>query len=180
MNYTFRDCRSKVNITDLLCDLGTNKQHCKLSTIQLFFRLWRHRQCHVATLKILRFLLKTHCRRRGWWYHVPHSSCDLQNPSAKEVNLKHIETSGSVITCWSILWLRMHWCFSTRISASTIVTKYLLPWNCFVKYVCYFYLNTDDENPLKYSVAPELTHWGLVTPFGDIDLSQDCRTAPSH
>ena len=25
-------------------------------------------------LKILRFLLKTHCRRRGWWYHVPHSS----------------------------------------------------------------------------------------------------------
>ena len=29
---------------------------------------------HVATLKILRFLLKTHCRRRGWWYHVPHSS----------------------------------------------------------------------------------------------------------
>ena len=30
---------------------------------------------HVATLKILRFLLKTHCRRRRWWYHVPHSSC---------------------------------------------------------------------------------------------------------
>ena len=25
-------------------------------------------------MKILRFLLKTHCRRRGWWYHVPHSS----------------------------------------------------------------------------------------------------------
>ena len=33
----------KVNITDLLGDLGTNKQHCKLSQIQLFFRLWRHR-----------------------------------------------------------------------------------------------------------------------------------------
>ena len=62
MNNTFRDCKSKVNITGLLGDLGTNKQHCKLS------------QCHVATLKILRFLLKTHCRRRGWWYHVPHSS----------------------------------------------------------------------------------------------------------
>ena len=43
MNYTFRDCRSKVNITGLLGDLGTNKQHCKLSQIQLFFRLWRHR-----------------------------------------------------------------------------------------------------------------------------------------
>ena len=25
MNYTFRDCRSKVNITGLLGDLGTNK-----------------------------------------------------------------------------------------------------------------------------------------------------------
>ena len=36
MNYTFRDCRSKVNITGLLGDLGTNKQHCKLSQIQLF------------------------------------------------------------------------------------------------------------------------------------------------
>ena len=43
MNYTFGDCRSKVNITVLLGDLGTNKQHCKLSQIQLFFRLWRHR-----------------------------------------------------------------------------------------------------------------------------------------
>ena len=51
MNYTFRDCRSKVNITGLLGDLGTNKQHCKLSQIQLFFycdaidnltlRLWK-------------------------------------------------------------------------------------------------------------------------------------------
>ena len=27
----------KVNITGLLGDLGTNKQHCKLSQIQLFF-----------------------------------------------------------------------------------------------------------------------------------------------
>ena len=26
-----------------LTDLGTNKQHCKLSQIQLFFRLWWHR-----------------------------------------------------------------------------------------------------------------------------------------
>ena len=43
MNYTFRDCRSKVNIAGLLGDLGTNKQHCKLSQIKLFFRLWRHR-----------------------------------------------------------------------------------------------------------------------------------------
>ena len=25
-------------------------------------------------MKILRSLLKTHCRRRGWWYHVSHSS----------------------------------------------------------------------------------------------------------
>ena len=39
MNYTFRDCRSKVNIAGLLGDLDTNKQHCKLSQIQLFFRL---------------------------------------------------------------------------------------------------------------------------------------------
>ena len=36
---TFRDCRSKVNITGLLGDIGTNKQHCKLSQIQSFFRL---------------------------------------------------------------------------------------------------------------------------------------------
>ena len=43
MNNTFRDCRSKVNIIGLLGDLGTNKQHCKLSQIQLFLRLWRHR-----------------------------------------------------------------------------------------------------------------------------------------
>ena len=38
MNYTFRDCRSKVNITGLPGDLGTNKQHFKLSQIHLF--LW--------------------------------------------------------------------------------------------------------------------------------------------
>ena len=39
---TFRDCKSKVNITGLglLGDLGTNKQHWKLSQIQLFLRLW--------------------------------------------------------------------------------------------------------------------------------------------
>ena len=49
-------------------------KNCKLSQIQLFLRWWWHRKCHVATLKILIFLLKTHCRRRGWWYHVPHSS----------------------------------------------------------------------------------------------------------
>ena len=54
--------------------LGTNKQYCKLSQIQSFLRLWRHRKCHVATF---RFLLKTHCRHRGWWYHVPHSSFTL-------------------------------------------------------------------------------------------------------
>ena len=39
MNNTFRDCRSKVNITGLLGDLGTNNQHCKLSQIQLFFEI---------------------------------------------------------------------------------------------------------------------------------------------
>ena len=43
MNNTFRDCKSKVDTTGLLGDLGTNKQHCKLSQIQLFSRLWRHR-----------------------------------------------------------------------------------------------------------------------------------------
>ena len=43
MNNTFRYCRSKVNITGLLGDIGTNKQHCKLSQLQLFLRLWRHR-----------------------------------------------------------------------------------------------------------------------------------------
>ena len=74
MNNPFRDCRSKVNITGLLGDLSTNKQHCKLSQIQLFLRLWRNRKCHVATLQIIRFQLNTHCRRRGWWYHVPHFS----------------------------------------------------------------------------------------------------------
>ena len=35
MNNTFRDCESMVNITGLLGDLGTNKQYCKLSQIQL-------------------------------------------------------------------------------------------------------------------------------------------------
>ena len=39
MNNILRDCRSKVNITSLLGDLGTNKQHCTLFQIQLFFRL---------------------------------------------------------------------------------------------------------------------------------------------
>ena len=43
MNNTFRDCKSKVNITGLLGDLGPNKQYCKLSHIRLFLRLWRHR-----------------------------------------------------------------------------------------------------------------------------------------
>ena len=38
-NKTFQDCKSDVNITGLLGDLGTNKQHCKLSQIQLFLRL---------------------------------------------------------------------------------------------------------------------------------------------
>ena len=37
MNNTFRDCRSKVNITGLLCDLGTNKQHCKLYKYNYFW-----------------------------------------------------------------------------------------------------------------------------------------------
>ena len=37
MNNTFRDCRSKVNITGSLGDLGTNKQQCKLSQIQFFY-----------------------------------------------------------------------------------------------------------------------------------------------
>ena len=78
MNYTFRDCRSKVNITGLLGDLGTNKLHCKLSQMLLIFRMWRHRKCHVVTLKIIRFLLKTNCGRRGWWYHVPHSSDNIE------------------------------------------------------------------------------------------------------
>ena len=74
VNNTFRDCKPKVHITGSLGDIGTNKQHCKLSQIQLFLRLWRHRKCHDALLTILRFLLKTQCRRRGWWFHVPHSS----------------------------------------------------------------------------------------------------------
>ena len=39
----FSRLQVKINITGLLGDLGTNKQHCKLSQIQLFFRLWRHR-----------------------------------------------------------------------------------------------------------------------------------------
>ena len=43
MDDTFRDCKSKVNTTGLLHDLGSNKQYCKLSQIQLFLRLWRHR-----------------------------------------------------------------------------------------------------------------------------------------
>ena len=43
MNNNFLDCKSKVNITGLLGDLGTDKQHCKWSQIQLFLRLWRHR-----------------------------------------------------------------------------------------------------------------------------------------
>ena len=30
MNNTFRDCKSKVSITGLLGDLGTNKQHCNI------------------------------------------------------------------------------------------------------------------------------------------------------
>ena len=72
----FSRLQVKVSITGLLGDLGTNKQHCKLSQIQLFFRLWRHRWYHVATWKILRFLLKTHCRLRGWCYH-PHSSVNM-------------------------------------------------------------------------------------------------------
>ena len=39
MNNTFRDCKSKVSITGLLGDLGSNKQHCKLSQTQLFLGL---------------------------------------------------------------------------------------------------------------------------------------------
>ena len=45
--------------------------------MQLFLRWWWHRKCHVATLEIPIFLLKTHCRRPGWWYIVPHSSCEI-------------------------------------------------------------------------------------------------------
>ena len=39
----FSRLQVKVIITGLLGDFGTNKQHCKLSQIQLLFRLWRHR-----------------------------------------------------------------------------------------------------------------------------------------
>ena len=51
MNNTFRDCKSKVNITSLLGDLGPIKQYCKLPQIQFFWdcdaienitlRLWK-------------------------------------------------------------------------------------------------------------------------------------------
>ena len=35
----FSRLQVKVNITGLLGDLGTYKQHCKLSQIQLFFKI---------------------------------------------------------------------------------------------------------------------------------------------
>ena len=87
MNNTFRECRSKVNIAGLLSDLGTlTATTLPVLGLSRWNKNWNVRNScsyvatttkirfHVATLKIVRFLLKTHCRRRGWWYHVPHSS----------------------------------------------------------------------------------------------------------
>ena len=75
MNNTFRDCRSKVNITGSLGDLGTNKQQCKLSQLQ-FFYFWDCDGIDNVMLRLSKFsdFCSRHCRRRGWWYHVPHSS----------------------------------------------------------------------------------------------------------
>ena len=39
MNNTFIDRKSKVNITGLLGDLGTNKKHCKLSQNTIIFQI---------------------------------------------------------------------------------------------------------------------------------------------
>ena len=64
-------------------------------------------ECHVATLKILRFLLKTHCRRHGWWYHVPHSSYDMQ---ASDIDLSSISMVQGAI-CELKYWYVSYTCY---------------------------------------------------------------------
>ena len=103
---TFRECRSKVNITGLPNDLSTLTA-TTLSILELsrWNKNWTVRNSHsyiatatkirfhLATLKILRFLLKTYCRRgrRGWWYHVPHSSLTIRLFSVKIGDLYQLE-----------------------------------------------------------------------------------------
>ena len=43
----------------------------------VIFLWWWHRRCHIATLTILRFLLKTHFWRRGWWYHSSDTNLNI-------------------------------------------------------------------------------------------------------
>ena len=78
--FSFQD-RLMPHLVALLDDCSIGNVNSKLSQIQLFFRWWRHQKCHFATLKFLIFLLKTHCRPRGWWYHVPHTN--FKNHSLK-------------------------------------------------------------------------------------------------
>ena len=121
MNNTFWECRSKVNITGLLSDLGTlTATTLSIVGLSRWNKNWNVRNSysyvatvtkirfHFAALKILRFLLKTHCRHRGWWYHVPHSS--LVNASVD----MHIECTESYITdsgsMTILIYFRFHFC----------------------------------------------------------------------
>ena len=77
-NNTLRECRSKVNITGLLSYLGTlTATTLSILGLSRWNKYWNVRNSHsyvatatkirfhVATLKILRFLLKTHCSNRS-------------------------------------------------------------------------------------------------------------------
>ena len=50
------------------------KQELKLRNSYSYVATATKIRFYFETLKIHRFLLKTHCKRRGWWYHVPYSS----------------------------------------------------------------------------------------------------------
>ena len=65
MNNTFRDCKSKSTSQAYWVTLAL------ISDIANYFKYNYFWDCDGIDNVTL---LKTHCRRRGWWYHVPHSS----------------------------------------------------------------------------------------------------------
>ena len=76
MNNTFRDCKSKSSSQAYWMTLAL------ISSIANYLKynyFWDCDGIDNVTLRLWKFwfLLNTHCRRRGWWYHVPHSSSAL-------------------------------------------------------------------------------------------------------
>ena len=136
MNNTFRDCKSMVNITGLLDDLGTNKQYCKLSQITFVFQM-TFVFCHmskcfyfstrVSLWKRVHKMPKSgtgHADAIGFRGHIHvmqwnNSSLQLGNKMAKLSNIDsyhetliHIVNHGFACSICAQIIQRILWCYN--------------------------------------------------------------------